>query len=182
VEVLEGRELLSTAGVVSRPAAAVAPLARFAQISSIAGDPEYSGTFSGTGPDRSIPGIARWSTNGMVVSSKANSRAGQAFTGVVQFNGAANSRTQRDGTIIFTHGIAALINPLTKTKLDIGFKGSEIRNKIKLEGENLHGLNEMFKGISPFTLHPKGTFSATGHIIPATGTIEFKFKIHLTKV
>ena len=46
-EVLGSRALLSTAGVVSRPAAA-APLAPFARFSSSAGDPEYKGTMTGT--------------------------------------------------------------------------------------------------------------------------------------
>src|SRR5262245_21797256 len=42
VEVLESRALLSTAGVVSRPAALVAPQAPLAHASRIAQDPEYT--------------------------------------------------------------------------------------------------------------------------------------------
>jgi hypothetical protein len=175
VEVLESRALLSTAGVVSRPAAVVAPLASPAHFSSVVGDPEYSAKFGGSlsGSKKKTAEISL-ASSGMVSSNPATGPGSQIFVGgFSRFDGRVERTEAGKGEIKYMDGVADLIDPSGKDKLAVRFHGtSHTGNTFSWKGAFVSGTGQ-FKGAS-------GNFSAFGSFTGAHGatgtTIEFSFK------
>jgi hypothetical protein len=168
VEALESRALLSTAGVVSRPAAAVAPLARFAQFSNTAEDPKLTGTFAGT-ISHPEPHRYKFETVGTVVSSEPNSVAGQAFAG---------GESKMDVNVHGNKGHAILADPSGSSLLKVNFTVQHLNpetGKFTLKGDKIFSTG-VFKGA-------KGTFEAHGDLNPQSSPIPgfcvIKITIHL---
>jgi hypothetical protein len=163
VEVLESRQLLSTAGVVSRAGAAVAPLARSAHFSSIAGDPEYKGKMKG---DFTVtPDEIQFSTSGKV--------SGTAFEGGHStFNGIAVTGVKASGKITYTKGGADLANHDQSNMLMAIFKVTVHKDHFTLDGVTGPGSGD-------FATAPQGKIKGKGAINPKTGTIEFILTVHV---
>jgi hypothetical protein len=153
VEVLESRALLNIAGVVSRPAAAIAPLARFAQFSSVAGDPTFKGTMRGkfqfTGPN-----AIKFKTKGTMEPAPF-AKAMSTFSGTATAVPVVNA----DGSLggyLYTNGNATLTSFNGMNRIHVNFKGFEgPTRKLELEGFVLLGEGRVGTG---------GTFSASGTV------------------
>jgi hypothetical protein len=175
VEVLESRVLLSTAGVVSRPAAAVAPGARFAQVSSIAGDPKYEGVMTGTGGLPEATKEVHFFTSGAISSKTTTGPGVDAFDGgASEFKGGADTETMKNGKIKYKNGFADIISPDGTNMLTVKFTGLRQMDSFTLQGEVLLGQG-VFK-------RAKGTFSAEGAFIPQQGTAVIMLKLNVTKL
>src|SRR5262249_45338373 len=115
VELLESRALLSAAGLVSRPATAVASMARIAAFSSTA-TPEFS-----TDPTGSFKGKVHPHSTGISIKTTG------VFDGVADtvFHGAAKyTQGATPDKIHFVKGKAVLVTPNKHTDLTIKFTGS----------------------------------------------------------
>jgi hypothetical protein len=166
VELLESRALLSTAGVVSRPAAAIAPLARSAHFSSIAGDPKYMGKMKGE--FRVTPDEIQFSTSGKV--------SGTAFDGGHStFNGIAVTGVKSNGKITYTKGAADLANHDQSNMLTSIFKVTVHKDHFTLDGVTGSGSGD-------FATAHQGTIKGVGAIHPKTGTIEFVLTVHVPQL
>jgi hypothetical protein len=175
VEALESRALLSTAAVVARPAAAVAPLARFAP-SSIAGDPAYSATFEGTliRSDRKKEVILTFSTVGTVSSNPTTGPGSQTFAGGSSTFKGEVERFESKGTVKYINGTGDVISPSGTDELGIRFHGTKSTKTFSWTGHVFSGKGVFdramgtFSGAGTFT----GTYGETGTI---GATIEIKF-------
>jgi hypothetical protein len=168
LEILDSRALLSTAGVVSRPAAAVAPLARFAHFSSIAGDPKVKSESPAKGDyvinKASVPAVLTFNTHGFIIGD-----TNPFHINYIRFDGSMKAKLLENGKgTEFTNG-QAVATGLRDSKLVIHFHGSEKHNDITLEGT-------VTSGSSDFGAHVTGSFKATGKF-PAMKKIELSYTI-----
>ena len=175
VEALESRALLSTAGVVSRPATAAAPGVRIAQVSSSAGDPEYGGVVTGTGGLPEATKHIHFFTIGTITCTTPSAPGGKAFDGgESKFNGKALTE-MKNGKIKYIDGGGDIISPTGTNVLAVDFTGSEENNMFKWEGKVLGG-------VGAFKIGTKGTFAATGRFNRQQGTVDIGLVIHVTKI
>jgi hypothetical protein len=158
VEALESRALLSTAGVICRPAAAIAPLER---VSPVAGDPKLTGDVVGklvsSGPNQ-----VTFKTTGPVTG-------GHGFAGgKATFNGVMNARPGH-GEIKYSNGSAKLTsgNGVYLYGID-DVIATEIKGHLMLDGKVLTA------GLERAT----GKFVATG-TIDAKGQVKIKIELDL---
>jgi hypothetical protein len=175
VEVLESRVLLNTAGFVSRPAAAVAPGVRFAQVSSITGDPKYEGVLTGTGGLPEVTKQIHFFTIGAISSKTTTGLGVDAFDGgASEFKGVADTEKMKNGKIKYKDGFADIISPDGANMLTLKFTGLRQLDNFTLEGEVLVG-----KGVFK---RAKGTFAADGAFVPQQGTAVMTLKLNVTKL
>lgn len=168
LEVLESRVLLSTAGVVYRPAAAVAPLARSAQFTNIAADPEFIGEMSGT--FRIVHDQFQFLTSGYV---KGKVGGVLAFGHQTTFNGSVGvGEMMRDGRIKYTSGYASIVS-------DSGANSLQFQVRVAIEGSKfeLGGRTESGGGV--FAGVKRGTIEGKGSIDRGTGTVYFELTVNV---
>jgi hypothetical protein len=146
VEVLESRQLLSTAGIVSHPPAVV-PLERVAHFSRTVEDVKYKGTFTGTGGfEMNSDTLISFTTTGTVENG------GMQFPGPSTFSGTM-VRVEEKAKIKYVHGDATLTDNMTHSRINIEFSSDLAKGKFKLEGKVIGGTGG--------TVTPKGgKFSA----------------------
>jgi hypothetical protein len=171
-EVLEPRALLSTSGLVSRPAHAVAPLARLAVSQShvdveLGKDPEFSGTFKGTG---------LLVQDSVIINSSGTVK--QLGTGKSGFNGGV-VYSNNGGFLKVTGGSVILANLKFNNHMhntDLTLKpssGTGLEHGGKISFNNVRGsVTGEFKDRQVIT----GTFAAHGNIVGAAR----KLTIHVT--
>jgi hypothetical protein len=169
VEALESRALLSTAGVVfSRPAAAVAPLARSAQFSNIAADPEFRSEMKGT--FRIVHDQFQFLSSGFVSGHVAGVLA---FGNQSTFNGSVGvGEMLRVGTTKYTSGYATLTSNLGTNWLMFHVAAAVEGSNFRLDGRTVNG-GGVFAG-----LHG-GNIDGHGHINRNTGIIHFQLTAHV---
>jgi hypothetical protein len=175
VEVLESRALLSRAGLVSRPATPVAPLAQIMQRS---GFPEvtysYEGTFTGSFRYEGLRLI--FSTSGPL-SGKPSGAPFWVFSKGPEYYPLLTGNTESNlekSKVTFKDGRGALATYDDADKISVDFKGVEHKDTFKLDGKVVGG-----KGFFP---KAKGTFSAGGSLDRFNSTFTINFKIVLTKL
>jgi len=182
VEALESRALLSTAGVVPRPAAAFASLARSAHSPSIAADPRYVGRMEGVGGSDHAAMRVDFSTTGPVTGISTDVHRQGAFAGgLSQFNGAARVQVSNSfghRTIKYRDGTATLISPGGQNKLFVSFTGTETRIMNGLEMFELEGRVTGGAGIyTALTQRANGSFRCNGTFTADTFRVSLGFTI-----
>ena len=174
VEALEPRALLSTAGVVSRPAAAIAPLAR---VASSPGDPNFTTKMVGEWIVPQGQLSVGWEMTGAVTQTtgdtKTNPFAPYNKQRSNQFVGGAGLRESllRDKELL-TNGTATLFTlSASPTGLKVSFEGS-------LTPKNAGTIGELkLAG----TVAGRGEFHATGTVHFNDGQVQMEITfLHVT--
>jgi hypothetical protein len=144
---------LSTSGVVSRPAAAVAPLARVARFSSIAGDPTFEGEKMGGKFNVNL------STLTLTFKTKGTVRPAPFAKFISTFHGTATAIHMANGGFLYTNGRATVFSLSlngNRHAVHIDFQGiQQAKGKLELEGTVVRGEGGVGAG---------GMFSASGHV------------------
>jgi hypothetical protein len=164
VEVLESRELLSTAGIVSRTAAAAAPLARVAQVSGIPAEKTVlEGSLKGTGT--ASDGKANVTATGDVPQLGESTLSLKAT-----YSGAAKSGEGNE----FKKGTATLTNGVSSVSVSFEWENHP-RYAFFLKGTA--------KGETGAFAKMKGKFSGVGKFLTYTAPDNFSISItiELTK-
>jgi hypothetical protein len=163
VEVLECRALLSTAVGVPHPGAAVAPLARVAQVSTVGKDPVIEGVFQGTGQK----------TEGEIYFNSAGPVQGVAYS-LYSTTGLHLKKTVF-GTKIDQSVVSFVSGPNSLGVVAEGsVEGSKTITKFKLNGHTTA------YGGSFIGTVKKGSFSAAGSLNHQTGDVIIDFRFDLT--
>jgi hypothetical protein len=164
VEVLESRTLLSTAGVVSRPGAAVAPLARVAQFSKIGGDPKFEGQLKGT---------FRVTEGGRFEFTASGYLSGKPFGNLSEFAGTAHTGKTSGGKTTYTSGAGTITNQSGTNQLIVqSFKVTVHGTKFAISGTTGLGVGDL-KGVK------KGKIDGHGSIDRATGSIHVDITVEV---
>jgi hypothetical protein len=159
---------MSTAGVVSHPAAAVAPLARSARFSSIAVDPVFKGETGGT--FHIMHNQFQFLTSGFVNGQIAGALV---FGNGTTFNGSVDvGQMTQAGHIKLTSGYVSLTSNGGANSLlfhvRVGVKGS----KFTFGGRTVGG-GGVFAGLQAGKIEGRGSFHRS------TGTIDFELTVHV---
>jgi hypothetical protein len=169
LEILESRTLLSTAGVVSRPGAAVAPLARVAQFSNIAGDPKFKGT---------MDGFATLSPNGLVFSTsgdlahKSGKNPHGAFGNGSSFTGNATGAATKGKKTTYKPGkleVDDASNNGLRASIEVIVEGTEF----KVKGTIHSGVGKLSNAKNGGTIHGTGTINQATGAISIELTVEY---------
>jgi hypothetical protein len=169
VEVLESRELLSTAGIVSRPAAAVAPLERFALSSGIPAVKTVrtiKGSLTGTGDLTYEVGRKSGTVSAMATGNETE--LGGNATVFLH----ANFTVEKNGELKYKAVQAAFVNG-----------DGQITSRVTWEphGEHFQLKGTVESGTGRFE-KAKGSFNAGGKLVPSTQTFSITIEIGLTKL
>jgi hypothetical protein len=169
LEVLECRALLSTAGVVFRPAAAVPPVARVAQFSNIGGDPEFKGEMGGTFQETA--GGIEFKTSGFV---EGKFKGVRVFGHQTKFNGTADFTARAGNTTKYTSGTGDLtsqpVAPGNPNVLIVTFHVTVHGNELKISGKTGTGYGALAGA-------KKGTIEGKGSVDRNNGTITIELTV-----
>jgi hypothetical protein len=138
--------------MMSRPAAAVAPLARVARFSSIAGDPTFEGKVGGKFN-------VNLSTLALTFKTKGTVKPAPFAKFKSTFQGTATAILMANGGFLYTNGRATVVSFTLnggKHAVHVDFQGiQQATGKLELEGSVVRGEGGVGAG---------GMFSASGHV------------------
>jgi hypothetical protein len=174
VEVLESRALLSAAGVVSRAAAAVASLARVAQVSGIPliTKTNYHGTLTGTFQSKSKE--LKFHTSGPLDGTPSGApfwffkNKGPEYH--PSFTGKTEKKTVKS-KVTFIGGTATLANFDDTDKINFTFTGEEGKHTFMLKGDIVSGTGSF--AVVTGSISADGTFNS-----PKKGEVTIHLRVY----